>query len=268
MKDYLVEKQLDWENSSIRYLGGKTSTGAQLLFVHGWGIGIEPYRESLNILSDRYQVIAPYLPGFGKSTAPLVRDYSDYARLMIDFINILKLPKVHLIGHSMGGAIAIALAALKPSLVRSLTIVDSTGIPLNSSLEVLLKRAIEMPAQMGQMQLMPTLEIIRCLSYNSLVNPHRVIQAASMILEKDIRPLLPRIEAPSLVLWGANDILTPITHGKEIAKGIKGSKLLVVDGVFHEWNFFFPDKFTAIVSNFIDEVETNMNYTQVSSNLS
>jgi 2-hydroxy-6-oxonona-2,4-dienedioate hydrolase len=94
---------------SISYLqGGKTSTAVPILFLHGWTVNVEPYQEILNLLAQRYQVIAPYLPGFGKSTAPeYIQDYSDYAEVLVNFIKVLKLPKVHVIGHSLGGGFAI-----------------------------------------------------------------------------------------------------------------------------------------------------------------
>ena len=255
MKD-LIKKEVDLGNCSITYLEGGITSNAPILFIHGWGVDLEPYLKSLNILSGRYQVIAPYLPGLGKSTAPeFVEDYSDYAQVLIAFLNKLNLKKVHLVGHSLGGAIAIALAALMPSIVRSLIVVDSTGIPLGSVPEVLLRRAIEMPAQMGQMKIPPVLAIFQSLFYNSLFHPQRVLQMGLLAIDKDISPLLPKIESPCLILWGGNDLLTPVSFAQKFSEGIKGSKLIVVEGVYHEWNLFFPEKFTAIVSDFIEEVE-------------
>lgn len=258
MKGYLNEKQIDLENCSIYYLeGGKVSSSPTVLFIHGWAVSLEPYQESLNILSGRYHLIAPYLPGLGKSTAPAyVRNYSDYAEIIIDFLAALKLKEVHIVAHSLGGGIAIALAALKPGLVRSLIIADSTGIPMAGWMpELLLRRAIELPLEMGQMKLQPVLTILQCLLYNSLFNSKKVIQTALVVAEKDIRPFLPRIESPCLILWGKNGLITPVNFAEEIAKGIKGSKLILIDGAYHEWNFFFPEKFTALIEDFIDEVE-------------
>jgi pimeloyl-ACP methyl ester carboxylesterase len=68
------------------------------------------------------------------------------------FVNGLNIPKVHLVGHSIGGAIAMAMAASMPSIVSSLAVVDSTGIPLGSLPEVLLRRSIELPAQLGSIR--------------------------------------------------------------------------------------------------------------------
>lgn len=257
MKGKFIEKQVNLEDCTIVYLEAGIASGSEpIFFIHGWAVAIEPYQESLNILSQRYHVIAPYLPGLGKSTAPrYVRDYSDYAELLSDFINTLNLKKVHIIGHSLGGAIGIALAAFRPSIVRSLIAVDSTGIPIGSVPEVLLRRAIEMPAQMGQMKLDAVAAIFQGLLYNSLFNPQKVIQTALLAIEKDIRPLLPKIDSPCLILWGANDLLTPVTSAHKLSQGIKGSKVVIVDGVYHEWNLFFPEKFTGIVCDFIDEIQ-------------
>lgn len=257
MESFFIEKQIYLEDSNIYYLeAGKASNSTSILFIHGWSVSIEPYQEILNILSQRYHVVAPYLPGFGKSTAPhFVKDYSDYAELLIDFLKALDLQSVHIVGHSLGGAIAMALTALKPDFARSLIVVDSTGIPMNSLPEVVLRRAIEMSAQMWQAKPKPTIAILERVIYNSLFNTKKVLETAMIVLDRDIRPILPRINTPCLILWGANDLLTPITMGQELARNIKGSQLLIIDGVYHEWNFFFTETFTKAVSNFIDEVE-------------
>lgn len=79
----------------------------------GWAVSTEPYLESLSRLAQNYKVIAPDLPGFGRSqTQKTFKSYRDYADLLASFINELNLPKIHLLGHSMGGAIAIILANL------------------------------------------------------------------------------------------------------------------------------------------------------------
>ncbi|MFE1745253.1 alpha/beta fold hydrolase [Coleofasciculus sp. H7-2] len=258
MKSKLIKKQVDVDNCYISYYeGGVASNLDPILFIHGWGVLVEPYQDSLDILSERYQVIAPVLPGLGSSTAPekVLQNYNDYAKIIGDFVKKLNLKKVHIIGHSLGGAIGMALAALMPSIVRSLVVVDSTGIPLGSIPEVLLRRAIEMPAQSWQMKLQPVSAIFQCLLYNSLFNLENTIKMGFIALEQDIRPILPNIESPCLIVWGENDILTPVKFAQELSQGIKGSKVKIVEEGYHEWNLFFPDKFTAIIFDFIAEIE-------------
>ncbi len=255
MENQLLEKQFDLEECSISYWeGGLLSNTAPILFLPGWAVSVKTYLESLNDLSQRNHLIAPDLPGFCKSTSrKFLQDYEDYGNCIIYFLERLKIKKVHLIGHSIGGAIAITIAASRPSLVSSLILVDSTGIPLGHLPEVLLRRSIELPAQMGSIKFNPLSQMLQSSLYNNFFNTRNVIQTAWLSLEKDLRPLLPQIESPSLVLWGENDLFTPLKLGQELAQGIKGSRLIVVEGEYHEWSMFRPEKFAPIIFDFIDE---------------
>lgn len=253
----MIEKQIDLGNYSISYWeGGQGLNLNPLVFLPGWSVSVETYLESLKALSQRYRLIAPDLPGFCKSTSPgTLQDYDDYANCIITFLERLNLKKVHLIGHSIGGAIAITIAASKPSMVSSLVLVDSTGIPLGSLPEVLLRRLPELPAQMGSIKLQALAKMWQSSLYNNFFHTRNVIQTAWLSLEKDLRPLLPKIEAPSLVLWGENDLFTPLKLGQELARGIKSSRLIAVEGEFHEWSMFCPEKLAPMIFDFIDEVE-------------
>jgi pimeloyl-ACP methyl ester carboxylesterase len=99
VKNQLLEKQVDLEWGSIYYWeGGLASDSAPLLFLPGWSVSVETYLESLNTLSQRYQVIAADLPGFCKSTSPKnLHNYGDYGNCIIDFLEKLNIKKVHLI---------------------------------------------------------------------------------------------------------------------------------------------------------------------------
>lgn len=257
MKSQFIEKQVDFGDCRIYYLeGGLASSSAPILFLHGWSVSTEPYQEVLNILSERYQIIAPELPGFNKSTPPeFVRDYDEYAKFLRKFLNYLNIEKVHIVGHSLGGGIAITIAASTPSLVRSLLLVDSTGIPVDSVPKVLFQRAVEMTAQTWQVKFPQINQIFQAFIYNSIFRPQNVIQGLWLSLEKDLRPLLPQIESPCLVLWGANDLTTPLSFGQELAQSIRGAKMKVVEEAYHEGTIFLAEQFTAFILAFIEQVE-------------
>jgi hypothetical protein len=74
-------------------------------------------------------------------------------------------------------------------------------------------------------------------------------------LTEDLKSLLPQIKSPCLLVWGANDLTTPLIAGQEFSRLIKGSKLVVVEEGYHEWSIFFVEKIADIIFNFIDEVE-------------
>lgn len=259
MSYQLIEKQVYVNEYSICYLeGGIASSSEPILFLHGWAVGTKPYQEILNVLCQRYQVIAPDLPGFGKSSGSKLNwDYDDYAKCLIDFLNTLNIKKVHLIGHSLGGGISVTLAASMPFLVKSVILVDSTGIPVDPIPKVLLQRAIEMSAQTVQIRFPQIIQVFQGFSYNLFFNTQNTIQALLLSLKKDLKPLLPKIESPCLIVWGANDLTTPLIAAQEFSQRIKGSSLVVVDGVYHEWILFFVEKITSIIFDFINEIEAS-----------
>jgi pimeloyl-ACP methyl ester carboxylesterase len=252
-----TEKQVYVNEHSICYLeGGIASSAAPILFLHGWAVGTAPYQEFLNTLCQRYKIIAPVLPGFGKSSrSNLNWDYNEYANFILDFLNTFTLEKVHIIGHSLGGGIAATIAVLRPSIVQSIVLLDSTGVPVEPVPKVFLKRVIEMTAQAPQIKFPQIIQIFKGFSYNFLFRTQNTIQVLLLSLKKDLKPLLPKIQSPCLLVWGANDLTTPLSAAQEFAQSITGSKLVVVNGVYHEWSIFFVEKVTSIIFEFIEEIE-------------
>jgi pimeloyl-ACP methyl ester carboxylesterase len=160
-----------------------------------------------------------------------------------------------MIGHSGGGAVAIALAATRPSFVSSIIISDSTGIPLGTLPKVALGRAIDMVMQTPKVKFIPMLRFYRALLHNWVFNTQNMIQCTQLALKEDIRPLLPEIKSPALVLWGGSDRFIPLQFGYEFSQGIPGTRMLVAQGEHHEWAMFRPEKFVPIIFDFLSEVE-------------
>ncbi|KAM3100123.1 alpha/beta fold hydrolase [Phormidesmis sp. 146-12] len=255
MKPNLVSKQVDLKECKIRYLESDPSRETPpILFLHGWGISAQPYHEILTLLSQNHHVIAPDLPSFAGSTrSELVESYAHYSDILVSFLDTIAIPKVHLVGHSFGGGIGVTIASFAPKKIQSLVLVGSTGIPSGSIPEVLLRRVIEMPLQISipklQLQLV---EIPQVFLPNLVFNTGNFIQALFLSLEKDLTPLLSQIQAPCLLLWSRKDLTTPLSSGQEFHRRIKHSKLTIVEEGYHEWNLLYPEKFTAIVSEFIE----------------
>ncbi len=264
MSDRFIEKQIDLAEYKTTYLeGGDAPNSAPILFLHGWTTSTAPYRESLNLLCQRYRVIAPDLPGFGKCTHPkCAPNHMSYVNCIVALLQALDIKKAHVIGHSGGGAVAIALAATKPSLVNSLILSDSTGIPLGALPAVALRRLIGMVLQTPKVMPVPMLRFYQALLQNWIFKPQNMIQSTRLALEKDLRSLMPHIQSPTLVLWGENDRFIPLKFGYEFSDQIPGAQIIVAEGEYHEWVMFRPQKFVPLVFNFLNEVE------QVSTTLS
>ena len=252
MSYQFIEKQVNVNGYNICYLEGGISTSEPILFLHGWGVGIEPYQEVINVLCQRYKVIAPYLPGFGKSEGKnLSWDYEKYANFIIAFLRELNIKKIHLIGHSLGGGIGVTLAATVPDIVSSLILVDSTGIPVDPIPKVLAQRTIEMTAQTPQIRYPQIQQVFQGFAYNLFFKTQNTILVLLLSLTKDLKSLLPQIQCPCLIVWGAKDLTTPLSAGKEFSQLIKNSKLVVVEEGYHEWSIFNVEKFTNIIFNFL-----------------
>ena len=254
----LHEHHVDLNDCRLFYTqGGDNLEATPLVFLHGWGISAEPYGEVLQLLAQQQPVFAPDLPSFARSSYnQLLPDYDSYARLLLAFLERLNLHQVHLVGHSLGGGIAITLATLAPERVKSLVLVDSTGVPRVSLLEVIPRRAFEMTAQL----LLPRLglklgKIPQVFTHNLLFNTGNLLQALWLSLQVELKHLLPQIQAPCLLLWSDKDLTTPLEAAQEMATMIPDSRLTIVEEGFHEWGLWYPEKLTALLLAFMRQVE-------------
>lgn len=247
----LEDCQIFYQKSAHR------SDSTPILFLHGWGISVEPYAEVLNLLAQQYTVFAPDLPSFARSSySKLIPDYDSYAQLILSFLDALELSQVHVIGHSLGGGIAITLAAIAPDRVKSAILVGSTGNPTVSIPEMVVRRAIEMSAQFVLPRIeLKLIDIPQVFSRNLLFNTGNVLQALWLSLEADLKHLMPKVQAPCLLLWSDKDLTMPLPAAQEMARILPNCVLRTVEEGYHEWGLWYPEKFTAIMLNFIHEIE-------------
>ena len=270
LKAQLIDRQVDLSDCRIFYKqGGTKSDQAPIVFLHGWGISTEPYHEILELIAQQHFVIAPDLPSFARSShSNLIQDYDSYAKFLLEFLEALNLEKVHLVGHSLGGGIAITLSTMIPDQVESLILVDSTGAPTVSILEIVPRRAIEMTAQISLPKLgLQLVKIPQAFSHNILFNTGNVIQALLLSLHADLRHLLPKIKASCLLLWSEKDLTTPLAAAQEMKTLIPNSKLVTVEQGWHEWGLWHPEQFVSIVLDFIVQVETAAAIATANSNI-
>jgi pimeloyl-ACP methyl ester carboxylesterase len=113
------------EGADAAYAHQGTVNHPPLVFLHGWGASHKYWLHAFSGFAPRYRCVAPDLPGFGLSAKP-ERDYSleALARWTGAFLDRLNFPKVTLVGHSMGGAIALLFARANPGRVAKLALVN------------------------------------------------------------------------------------------------------------------------------------------------
>jgi len=110
--------------------------GIPLVFIHGYGASIFSWRKNLPVLAKHYRVCALDLLGFGSSDKPLYEDYSinSFVKLIIQFMDSLKIKKAILVGHSLGGGIAILTTLKYPARVKGLILIDAEAYAISPPL--------------------------------------------------------------------------------------------------------------------------------------
>jgi pimeloyl-ACP methyl ester carboxylesterase len=259
-------------------------TGPVLLLIHGMGGSYENWREVMEPLARRHRVIAPDLPGHGTS-APGAGDYSlgALATGLRDLLLALGHDRATLVGHSLGGGIAMQLAYQFPELAERLVLVSSGG--LGPEVSVILRAAalpgadlfIAATAKPGRLAgavlgrglaaigLRPTADVAEVASgYASLADGERraaflatlrsVINSGGQLIDGRDRLYL-AADVPVLILWGARDPIIPVRHGEHAHEAIPGSRFEIFEGVGHVPQLEAPGRFVAVLEEFIDGTE-------------
>ncbi|MDE0637344.1 MAG: alpha/beta hydrolase [Candidatus Poribacteria bacterium] len=231
-------------------------TGTPVVLLHGWGGEANSFKPAFDWLSRSYQVYALDLPGFGLSEIPSTAwDASDYAKFLSAFFYKLNIDKAHLIGHSYGGRISIVMAAEEPEKVDKLILVDSAGIIPPRTVKYYIRVSV---AKIGRlMRCCGTLGNRLADSIAQRVGSRDYQEAGPMratlvkSVNQNLRPLLPKIQASTLLIWGENDTDTPISFGKIMEKEIPDAGLVILKDAGH---FSYLDQlpqFCEIVTNFL-----------------
>lgn len=123
----------DVKSSGIRLRVTEVGAGPAVLLLHTALLDRTSWNGTLAQLADGFRVVAPDLPGFGESEKPNPRRFAysltEFTHVVTDLFAGLELGKAHVVGHGLGGAIAIALASANPELVSRLVLVDAQCYP-------------------------------------------------------------------------------------------------------------------------------------------
>ena len=244
----MLARDVSARGARIRFVESSSSSGSgtPLVLLHDGLASHETFLPTIDLLADSFRVIAPDLPGFGASEKPDPQRYAygwdGFADSIADLIGGLGLGRVHVCGHAMGGGIALALAARHPALVHKLVLVDALVYPVD---EHMLDRAGRIPVvgallwrqAMGHALFRAYVEgsvyagctnvpAGRVDAFFAAFNAPAARQAAhaTIVAKADTRPLvarLPRVTAETLVVWGRDDRIAPVEHGRRLSRALK-----------------------------------------------
>jgi pimeloyl-ACP methyl ester carboxylesterase len=217
------------------------------------------------LLAAEYTVYIPSHPGFGVTLRPeWIARINDLAVFYLWLLEELGLERVHLLGHGVGGWIAADMVTTCPQVVDRLVLVDAMGIKPQQSniLDIFLLTPQEIraaafykPAQVPEWEHLydhePTPEAA-----------NRAEDALEMLVRLCWKPymhdprlpcLLPRLQRPTLVVWGREDAIVPLDCGTLYHQGITGSRLVVLEECGHYPQLEQPQAFAQTVLGFLRE---------------
>jgi pimeloyl-ACP methyl ester carboxylesterase len=248
----------------VRYVRRRTQGAAPgdlpIVVLHGWGAHIEAVAPILAALDRAADLIALDLPGFGESEPPPeawgVDGYRDF---LLAFLDELDVPRAHLIGHSHGGRVSIAIAADHPERVGRLLLVDSAGLRPKRGWRYRRRVAV---AKLGRVvakvggppgrRLQERLRA-RVASRDYLEASEAMRGTFRAVIGADLSDRLPRIAAPTLLVWGDQDEDTPLWMAHRMEELIPDAGLVVLEGAGHYSYADSPGQFRAVARRFLLE---------------
>jgi pyruvate dehydrogenase E2 component (dihydrolipoamide acetyltransferase) len=217
--------------------------GDPLVVIHGGGGDAGTWLNNAAVLSDRYTVYVPDLPGFGDSQ-PLDGDYDipELAEFVDDFVSSLGLENFHLVGHSVGGGVALNYALKSPRKIKKLVLISSLCLGREIALWV---RLMSVPARAIGSTILAVLGGVKWL-VKTLMIPVKFavpLSRASVNLGSGITTLreqtlvlahrLSELVMPTLVVWGAKDRIVPVRQAYVAAQVIPNCQLKVFEDCGH-----------------------------------
>lgn len=226
-----------------------TGSGPPVVLLHGLSGSRRWWRYTAPALARRFRVHVPELVGFGGSRGaarqPNVREM---AAVVAEWLGLVADGPLQLVGHSMGGQIALHLA-VEQRMPERLVLVGASGLPrpLTLSEGARLVAGALPPRRWGSPTFMPTVAVDALRA-----GPLALLRATRYLLSDDVRPLLPRVSCPTLLIWGELDPLIPLSHGQAMARAIPDSRLVVLADAAHNAMADRPAEFNRLLLDFLD----------------
>ena len=256
--------------TQLRYLAAGSGARA-IVFIHGWSAFKEIWWSAMAAIAPYARVFAPDLPGHGGSAQHQARDMAELASVVAAFCAARGLESIAVVGHSMGGNIAVELALSEPMLVQQLVLVnpavqgpdmprytrsdlqrDHGWLALRASF--VLARGVGffgefVPHHHGGGMLRP---IVRRLGYMARHDPELLHRLLGALFRNALMPRLPGITQPTLLVAGQLDPLVPASLSKRVAAAIPHAQLLVMQRCAHNPMDEQPAAFEAALLKFLE----------------
>ena len=265
------EKFVTVFGAKIRYLEAGDAAKPKVILLHGLGANADswqpnPMVSSIVALSAKYHVIAPDQIGFGKSDKPFLKyRVGTYADFLDKFMSELKIEKASLVGNSLGGWVSGLMAVKYPNRVEKLILVDAAGlepaiIDFNSIYQLNNSTRDEIRSNLKLIFANPMFHneafVDQFMTARVTTNDGYTINSLIESIKRKedfLNGDLGKIKKPTLIIWGRQDGLIPVSDGEKFNKGIAGSTLVIFEQCGHVPQFEKFPEFTKTVLEFLEK---------------
>jgi pimeloyl-ACP methyl ester carboxylesterase len=245
----LVNKEIQVDSDRIVYLEG--GQGETVLLLHGYTANKDVWTYFAKRLTQDYHVVIPDLAGFGESTKRSDQNYNiDSQVKRVDrFVEVLQLEKFHLVGNSMGGAIAAVYAARFPQKLSTLALLAPGGLftakksefrqQLEKGVNLLLISSpddlekllpylfVKPPPMPGAFKKVMANQAMAAREFNAKIGKDYFDEKLAL------EPFLPMIQAPVLIIWGDKDRILDVSGASVLEKGLKNHQTIIMKETGH-----------------------------------
>jgi len=248
---------------SLQYLKVGEGEGDPLILIHGFGGDINIWVFNQEALAAEHTVYALDLPGHGQSTKDVGDgNLASFTQVLADFLDAMDIEKAHLVGHSMGGAIAGAFAKDHPDRVSSIILIASAGLGPEINDEYIegfiaanrrreMKKVLEM--LFADPDLVKRQLVNDVLKFKRLDGVDEALRTVADKVFPDGRqtdvPDLSEVSVPILAIWGSEDRIVPASHAENLPSE---ARVEVLEDTGHMPQMEAAGKVNRLVGEFID----------------
>lgn len=259
-----VDKELMVYGAKIHYV--EAGSGPVVILLHGLGGNTQNWALNIGALAAKFRVIVPDQIGFGRSDKPVINyRIGTYVDFLEQLCKQLKIERASIAGVSMGGWIAAAFTVAHPERVERLVLIDAAGYALPADFDERKLINLNPSTREGMKQLAATVFYNKqVFTSDAMIDQMmtqrinagdgytiRSITESIMRREDSLDNRLSVIKQPTLVIWGREDGLLPLSDGERFKKDIAGSTLLVFDLCGHVPNVEKAAEFNVAILKFL-----------------
>ena len=264
-----VEKTATVYGAKIHYQ--EAGSGPAVVLLHGLGGDSSNWAPTIGPLSKKFRVIAPDQIGFGRSDKPFINyRVSTLVDFLAGFLKELKVERATLVGNSLGGWTALAFALAHPQKVDRIVLVDAAGYRFDSNTDATVLNVLNPSTRDGMKQVMSLAfynkELYASDAVVDTLFSRKIVTGDGYTIQRFIESVvrgddvldnkLAAIKHPTLIVWGREDALTPLSMGERFKKEISGSELFIIEKCGHVPQMEKAAEFNAAVLKFLGSGES------------